>query len=266
VKRRPRKLGKYRIGKRLGTGGFATVYQARDTVEGVPVALKVPHVDLVHGSALEDFRREIRLTASLEHPNILSLKNADVVDGRLVVAYPLGDETLGDRMRRRIAVSTCLDLIGQMLAALAYAHSRRVIHCDVKPENLILFHGNRLRLTDFGIARVALRTMPASGSGTVGYVAPEQAMGKPSFRSDVFSAGLVAFRLLSGQLPEWPFEWPLPGTARLRQKVPATFVKFLQRALRVDHRKRFRDGAAMASAFEDVLPATLRFLARKRRR
>jgi serine/threonine protein kinase len=97
-----------------------------------------------------------------------------------------------------------------MIEAVAYAHRQRIIHCDIKPENFILFPDNRLRLTDFGIARVAQNTVAGSGSGTVGYMAPEQAMGKPSMRSDVFSLGLVIYRMLTGQLPEWPFEWPPP--------------------------------------------------------
>ena len=78
-----------------------------------------------------------------------------------------------------------VDLARQVLEAVAHAHEHRIIHCDIKPENFILFPGNRLRLTDFGISRLAARTVLASGSGTVGYVAPEQAMGRASFQSDV---------------------------------------------------------------------------------
>ena len=81
----------------------------------------------------------------------------------------------------------------------------------MKPDNLLLFSDGRLRLTDFGISKVAHRTISASGAGTVGYMAPEQAMGRPSRRSDVFATGLVLWQMFSGQLPEWPFEWPLAG-------------------------------------------------------
>ncbi|MHC4550916.1 MAG: protein kinase domain-containing protein [Planctomycetota bacterium] len=259
-------IGKYRLLRRLGTGGFSHVYKALDTIEGVHVALKLPNPGVQTPEMLEDFRKEIRLAARLDHPNILPVKNAEFYDGRLVVAYPLGEETLADRIRRRLSLATCLQFAGQMLGALAYAHQRRVIHCDVKPENLILFPGPRLRLTDFGIARVALRTLNASGSGTVGYVAPEQAMGKPSFRSDVFAAGLVIYRMLAGTLPEWPYEWPLPGLAVLRRKVPPAFVAFLRRALQVDHRKRFASAEPMLAAYRKLLPAARRFRAGKRRR
>ncbi|MFQ5844555.1 MAG: serine/threonine-protein kinase, partial [Planctomycetota bacterium] len=206
------------------------------------------------------------LTAGLEHPNILPIKNAEFLDGRLVVAAPLGETSLAHRLQRRLSVATSLDFGEQMLEALAYAHSRRIIHCDVKPENLILFPDNLLRLADFGIARVSMRTISASGSGTVGYVAPEQAMGKPSFRSDVFSAGLVLYRMLCGELPEWPYRWPMPGHARLRGRFPRDFIDLLRRSLQVDHRRRFADAGRMLTAYQRLLPGTRRALARKRRR
>ena len=263
---RRRTLGKYRLVRRLGTGGFADVYEARDTIEGIRVALKIPHVEFHAKSAPEDFKREIRIAASLDHPNILPVKNADEIDGKLVVAFPLGEETLADRLQRRMSVETVLGYAGQMLEGLAFAHSRRVIHCDVKPENLILFPDKQLRLADFGIARIAMRTLAASGSGTVGYVAPEQAMGRPSFRSDVFSAGLILYRMLSGRLPEWPFREPLPGAARLRSKVPAEFRAFIARAIRIDHRQRFSNAETMLEAYDKVMPKVTRYLARQRKK
>jgi hypothetical protein len=256
-----RTLGKYRLLRKLGTGGSAEVYKALDTVENIHVALKIPFKEYE-----ADFRKEVALAATLDHPHILPVKNADYYDGQLAVAYPLGDETLADRLTRRMSTATCLDFGEQMLDALAYAHSHRIIHCDVKPENLILFDGHHICLADFGIAKIALRTLSASGSGTVGYVAPEQALGKPSFRSDVFSAGLILFRMLSGELPSWPFEWPPPGFARLRAKVAPAMVDFLQRAIRVDYRKRFADAEQMLAVYERLLPLTRRWRAGHRRK
>jgi serine/threonine-protein kinase len=260
------RLGKYRIQRRIANGGFAAVYRALDTVEGIPVALKVPRREAVTPQAMEWFRKEVRLHAGLDHPHVLQLKTADLIDGLLVIAYPLGVESLGDRMRRRMGLNTFLSLAGQMLDAVAHAHSRNVIHCDVKPDNFILFEGNALRLADFSISRLARRTVIASGSGTVGYVAPEQAMGKASFRSDVFSLGLVLYQMLAAELPEWPFRWPLPGLARVRRKVPPAFVDFLQRARNVNPARRFRDGIEMKQAFERLLPQVRRFAAGRRRR
>jgi len=254
-------IGKYRLLRKLGSGGFSDVFRAFDTVEKIHVALKIPHAAYV-----ADFKEEVQLAARLDHPHILQVKNADLYDDQLVVAYPLGDETLAERLTRRLSVATCLDFAEQMLDALAYAHARRIIHCDVKPENLILFDGHHVCLSDFGIAKVAARTLSASGSGTVGYVAPEQALGKPSFRSDVFSAGLILYQMLTGELPRWPYDWPLPGYPRLKQKVPPAMIKLLQRALQVDHRRRFADAEQMLAAFQRLLPATRRWAAGQRRR
>jgi len=252
VLRAGQKLGKYRIERRLADGAFAAVYKAVDTIEGVRVALKVPHAHLVTGDVLEDFRNEVRLMAKLDHANILPLKDASFIDGHFVLAFPLGERTLADRLQRRMSLGTALDYADQMLEAVAHAHSRRVIHCDVKPENFVLFGDNRLRLTDFGISKVARRTVRASGSGTVGYVAPEQAMGKPSFRSDVFSLGLVLYRMLSGRLPEWPYEWPPPGFDRIRGRLHPDLVGLLQRAMELNPRKRFKDAGQMLAAFRRV--------------
>jgi serine/threonine protein kinase len=187
------KLGKYHIERKLGEGGFALVYQARDTIEGVRVALKIPFPHLVTPETLEDFRHEVRVAARLEHPNILPLKNAEFIDGHFVITTALGQTTLDDRLKNRMSLTTAIDFAEQMLSAIAYAHENRVIHCDVKPDNFLVFPNNRLRLTDFGIARVAHKTIKASGAGTVGYIAPEQAMGKASFSSDVFSLGLICY-------------------------------------------------------------------------
>ena len=255
--RRGQRLGKYRIKRRLAEGGFAEVYQAYDSIEGVMVALKIPHAHMTP-RLIGDFQKEVRLTARLDHPNILPIKNAQFIDGVFTIAYPLGECTLDDRMQRRLAMSARIQLAEQILEAVAFAHGQRVIHCDLKPDNLILFPGHgsngtagghRLRLTDFGISKLSARTVLASGSGTVGYVAPEQAMGRASFRSDVFSLGLILWELFSGELPEWPFEWPPPGTAKLRRRVHPDFIAFLRRAIRVNQSLRFGDAGKMLASF-----------------
>jgi serine/threonine-protein kinase len=260
-------LGKYRILRKIGSGGFADVYAARDTIEGVDVALKIPLRSLLAAEILEVFRHEVRITSALDHTNILALKNADFVDGRFVIANRLGERTLADRLKHRLSLEKALLYSEQMLEAMAYAHNRRVVHLDLKPENMILFDGDHLRITDFGIAKVMQRTMmSASGSGTVGFIAPEQAMGRPSFRSDVFSLGLVMWRMLSGELPRWPYEWPPAGAATLRRKVPASFVQMLQRALEVDERYRYQDARRLRDRFREIAPDALTFARRQRAR
>ncbi len=263
--RRRQKLGKYKIVRRLASGPYANVYVAQDTIEGVRVALKIPHATEVTPDMLEDFRKEVRITAKLAHPNILTIKNADFIGDRFVIASPLGAESLADRLKRRMALSRAFELSEQILSAVAYAHDRHVIHCDIKPENLILFPDDRICLTDFGISRVAHRTLSASGSGTVGYVAPEQALGQPRFESDVFSTAVVLYQMVTRERPTWPFRWPLPGYQTLRRNAPPAFIRYLQRCLEVDHRLRYRDGRQSQQAFLRIRPEIEKFLARKRK-
>ena len=259
------KLGKYRIERKLGTGGFASVYQAMDTVQGIRVAIKVPHSQYTTEAVLTEFRKEIRTTAPLEHDNILPIKDASIIEDRLVVVFPLGDETLQQRMTRRISLESAFEIAEQILRATALAHSHHVIHCDIKPENVIVFAGNRIRLADFGIAKVSQKTVQGGGTGTIGYMAPEQAMGKPSFRSDVFSIGLIIWRLLSGHWPEWPFAWPPSGYNRLRGRIHPEFIDFMRRAIDLNPRRRYRDAEQMLAIFLKLKHRTIRH-ARSRRR
>ncbi len=242
------RLGKYRILGRIASGPLANVYRAQDTIQKIKVALKIPKSDDETGH--EEFLHEVQVATKLKHPNILSVMNASYIDDNFVIAMELGEESLGDRIERRISTSRALDLAGQALASLAHAHSHKIIHCDIKPENYILFGGNQLKLADFGFAKLNLRTLKASGSGTIDYIAPEQAMGRPKFQSDVFSLGLVLYRLLSGSLPEWPFEWPLKGYDKLKSRVRPEVVAVLQHAIQLDPKARFRDAVQMKAAFD----------------
>ena len=260
------KLGKYRIERRLGDGGFAAVYEATDTIEGIKVALKIPRPWAVNSAMLDHFRREVRLIARLDHPNILPLKDASFIGDQFVIAFPLGEKTLADRLRKRIGVEKALDFSEQILEGAAYAHRHRIVHCDIKPENMILFAGDRLRLTDFGIAKIAQRTIRGSGTGTVGYMAPEQAMGRPSARSDVFSVGVLLYRMLTGYWPEWPFHWPLDGAGLLRRKAHPDLVAVIRRAIEVEPRRRFEDADQMLRAFRPAARKTFRLLEERRRK
>ncbi len=257
------RLGKYRIERRLAQGGFAYVYAAMDTIEGVRVALKMPHQNVVTPSMLECFQREARLVARLDHPHILPLKDASFIDGRFVIASKLGERTLNDRLRKRMSFETALELSLQMVSAVAYAHRMKIIHCDIKPENMILLPDGRLQLADFGIAKVAQRTVNGSGSGTVGYMAPEQAMGRPSTKSDVFSLGLIIYRLFTGHLPTYPFEWPFKGHAALRRRAHPDLLALIRKAMEIQPNKRFKDADEMLAALQKVKRRSLLFYNRK---
>ena len=174
------KIGKYRILGRIASGPLADVYRAYDTIQKTRVALKIPKEGDTAGA--DEFLHEVQVATMLKHPNILSVLNASYIDDHFVIAMELGDESLADRIVRRTSTVRALDLAGQAIAALAHAHEHKIIHCDIKPENFILFPGNQLKLADFGFAKISLRTLKASGSGTIDYIAPEQAMGRPKFQ------------------------------------------------------------------------------------
>src|SRR3989304_78134 len=147
------KIGKYKLRSRLSNGPYATVFRALDTLEGVHVALKIPHKGLVTKESLDSFSREVRLAGTLGHPKILGLKSGDFIDGHLVIAFPLGEESLEERLARRLSLRTALDLGEQLLKAVAFAHEQHVIPSDVKPDNLLLFTDGRLRLSAFGLSK-----------------------------------------------------------------------------------------------------------------
>lgn len=246
------RLDKYRLDRRLGEGGFATVYAATDLIEQRKVAIKIPDARWVtNDQSLADLQREVRIMAKLEHPSVLPLKDARFIDGHFLMVFPMGTETLADRMTRRLSRATAMDYAVQMISAVAYAHERSVLHRDIKPENFVLFSDQLIRLTDFGLARIETGGHDVSGSGTLGFIAPEQAMGKPTYRSDVFSLGLVLYRMFSGKLPEYPFD-SFPGFNRLRKGLSRDFVSIITKAIEPVPSRRFRDAVAMHNAISKI--------------
>jgi hypothetical protein len=212
----------------------------------------VPHQNGMSDYYLVDFKREARLAPRLEHPNIMPIRDASYIEGHFVISMPLGELSLAQRMRRRLSTKTALSLTEQALAAVAHAHSLNIIHCDIKPDNFILFADNQLKLTDFGFSKVAQHTLKASGSGTVGYIAPEQAVGRPMFQSDVFSLGLVIYELMSGVLVEWPYTWPPEGIERLRAKLGPALTEWLRRAIAVRPQDRYKNAVVMRQEFKRI--------------
>ena len=254
---RGRRLGKYRLAKRLGTGGFCEVWKARDTVEGIWVALKIPAAGVNGQRDNEAVLREVRSVAQLRHRHLMPLKNADIVAGHAVLATELSVGTLADRSRP-MATRTILSIIAQVLDGLAYAHKNRVVHCDVTPGNIFLFPARRAALGDFGISvRREGRPVTIDDYGTPGYVAPEQAYGRPTYRSDCFAVGLILYEYLTGSLPRWPFRWPLLGSQRLARIAKPNLINFLKKALAVDPARRFAHAGDMLAALGELAPNIL---------
>lgn len=252
-------LGKYRLSKKIGTGGFCEVWKARDTVEDRWVAVKTPIAGNNSESDRQGIMREIRMVAHLEHPHIMPVRNADIVYGQPILVTELCAGTLDD-CSRPMSVKRIIGITAQVLDALGYAHSKRVVHCDVTPGNIFLFDKNRAALGDFGIGRHIKGKMPTIEEfGTPGYVAPEQAYGHPSYGSDCFSVGLVLYEYITGYLPRWPFSWPLRGHDRLRSRTSGAFVRFMRQSLRVEPDKRFANAGKMLGAMRNASPKGIQY-------
>ncbi len=256
--RRGKRLGKYRLERRLGEGGTCEVWKARDCVEGIWVALKIPLMDINGERDNQGLFHEIRLVARLRHKHIMPVKNADIIDGHVVLATELSVGTLADRSKP-MSVRRVIFIIAQVLEGLAYAHHNRLLHCDVTPGNIFLFPNGHAALGDFSISlKLKGRMSTVDDYGTPGYVSPEQAYGRPTYRSDCFSAGLIVYEYITGVLPRWPFKWPFRGHKRLLEQTSPGFVKFMRKALRVDPAKRFANADQMLTALIEATPKGLK--------
>ena len=255
---RGRRLGKYRLEKRLGTGGMCEVWKAKDCVEGIWVALKIPHADINGERDNQSLFREVRLVAQLRHPHIMPVKNADIIEGYAVMATELSVGTLADRCKP-MSVRRIISIAVQVLDGLAHAHHNRLIHCDVTPGNIFLFPNGRAALGDFGIGlRLKGRMKTIDEYGTPGYVAPEQAYGRPTYRSDCFAVGLILYEYLTGSLLRWPFRWPGRGYKRLCERTNTAMAKFLQKSLSVNPARRFANAEQMRTALLQAIPRNLK--------
>jgi len=260
--------GRYTVERELGSGGMSTVFLAGDLKHGRQVALKVlsPTVARILGSAL--FLQEIRVSAGLSHPNILPLYDSGDADGLLYYVMPyVTGASLRDRLERekRLSIKEALHVAADIADALAYAHERGVVHCDVKPENILLEAGHAM-LGDFGVAR-ALRAVggletgsPGHAMGTPAYMSPEAFGGERDLdgRSDLYALACVLYELLGGQPPfvaatsralaaRHLFD-ELPPLGTVRPEVPAHVVRAITRALAKDPVDRWASTAEFADA------------------
>lgn len=208
------RLGPYEILAPLGTGGMGEVYRARDTRLGRDVAIKVPPAHLARDpAALARFEREAQAVAALSHPNILDIHDFGQADGvYLAVTELLHGETLRERLAtREIPWRTAIEIGLAVAEGLAAAHSRGIVHRDLKPANIFLTSDDRVKILDFGLARVEPESIQSSPDaptatrtgeilGTVGYMSPEQIRGEhPDPRTDIFSLGCVLYEMTTGR-------------------------------------------------------------------
>jgi eukaryotic-like serine/threonine-protein kinase len=213
--------GRYRVLRRLGSGGMADVYLVEDQQLGRRVALKLLYHRLAEDEQfVERFRREASSAASLQHPNIVGIFDRGEWDGTYYIAMEYVEgRTLKDIVRERgpAPPDAAADVVLQILRAARFAHQRGVVHRDIKPQNVLIDEEGRIKVADFGIARAGASDMTETGSvmGTAQYLSPEQAQGRPvDSRSDLYSIGIVLYEMLTGRVP---FDAESPVTVALKQ-------------------------------------------------
>jgi serine/threonine protein kinase len=263
--------GRYRLESKLGSGGMSTVYLANDEVLDRPVAIKLLHREISEEEdQLERFRREARAAARLSHPNLVGVIDAGEDDGRPYIVF---EYIPGRTLKRRIqddgplpvdeAVAYAIE-IGRGLTA---AHARKLVHRDVKPQNVLIDPDGRAKVTDFGIARsLEAKGLTATGRvvGTTDYVSPEQAMGEDvDERSDAYSLGVVLYEMLTGEVPFKAetqvgvamkhVNEPIPDVQAKRREVSAAVAAVVDRATTKDPRDRYGTVAEMVRDLEQTL-------------
>ena len=200
--------GRYKILKRLGSGGMATVYLAEDQELGRRIAIKI--LNAKHASDkqfVERFRREASSAAGLSHPNIVQIYDRGNAEGTYYIAMEVIEgRSLKELILERgpSPIPVAVNYARQILAALRFAHRNGVVHRDIKPHNVLVDDEGRVKVTDFGIARAGASEMTEAGSiiGTAQYLSPEQARGAPvDDRSDLYSVGVLLYELLTGVAP-----------------------------------------------------------------
>jgi len=277
------RLGPYEIVAPLGSGGMGEVYRARDTRLGREVAIKVLPADFSHDSArLQRFEQEARATGLLNHPNILAIFDIGTQGGS---PYVVSELLEGQTLRERLAdgafpLRKAVDCAAQVARGLAAAHAKGIVHRDLKPENLFVTHDGRVKILDFGLAKLtqdnlsgsgftnlpttpAAPTAPGTVLGTVGYMSPEQVRGLPTdHRSDIFALGAILHETLSGRrafhgdsavetlnaiLKEDP-----PSLAATNRTIPAALERIVLHCLEKQPEERFQSARDVAFDLESI--------------
>ena len=272
---RPREsvlMDRYELGRLLGRGGMAEVYEGRDRVLGRRVAVKLLAGTGPRPEEAQRLRSEARAAASIEHPNVVHVYDLILTTEHVfVVMEYLEGETLRERLRREsaLALEPAVRIAAQVCLALAAAHKAGVIHRDIGPGNIMLCAGDAVKVMDFGIARIAgniFQTAPGQALGTPAYLSPEQAnVADVDERSDLYSLGCTLYHMLTG---EPPFSGATPAElayqhshaaprppATLNPDLPAAVEAVVLRALAKEPDTRFADALEMRAEMLSALEA-----------
>jgi hypothetical protein len=294
------RLGPYEIVATLGAGGMGEVFRARDTRLGRDVAVKVIRARFAaDADQLRRFEKEARAAAQLDHPNILVVHDVGSHEGSpYIVSELLEGESLREKLGAPLPPKKAVEYAIQVAHGLAAAHEKGIVHRDFKPENLFVTKDGRVKILDFGVAKLVQPTPPSISlteaptaapatdvgviMGTVGYMSPEQVLGKPlDSRSDLFSLGVVLYEMLCGKRPFQKETAPETMAAILREEpaefsatnltVPPGLDRIVRHCLEKDASNRFQSARDIAFALESLSQTTtagtapLRAPVRKRR-
>jgi serine/threonine-protein kinase len=264
---------RYDVIQRVGEGGMAVVYRARDPRHDRDVAIKIIRPEMAASIAADRFLREIRVTAKLQHPNIVALFDSGTADDYVYYVMPLIEgETLRSKLQhdRQLPIELALQLARDVAGALDYAHSHGVVHRDIKPENIIVSSGHAV-IADFGIASALERmadseraTTEGTLIGTTTYMSPEQCVGGKHLdgRTDIYASGCVLYEMLTGEPPfsgrtaqaimARHVSERVPDVRVLRPDVPPRLRRILTTALAKAPADRYQTAGAMEGALQDV--------------
>jgi serine/threonine protein kinase len=262
-------VGDYEVLSILGLGGMGKVYKVRNVISDRVEAMKVLLPDLnSHQSLADRFLREIRLLASLNHPNIAALRTALTYENQLVMIMEFVEgETLANRIARApISTAEAVNYSEQVLSALSYAHKNNIIHRDIKPANMMLTPQGVVKLMDFGIARSGTDgSLTSTGTtlGSLNYMPPEQVRGEAAdARSDLYSFGISLYELLTGKLPfQADSQYSLmtaqlnqqpPPPISLRADVSPALNEIILMAMAKEPANRFQSADAFCNALKSV--------------
>ena len=282
-----KQLGHYQVLSFIGAGGMGEIYAAKDPRLGRKVAIKLlPAAVLRDADRLQRFEQEARAVGMLNHPNILTIHDTGVHEGApYIVSELLEGETLRDRMKDGpLTSSRVADIALQITRGLAAAHERGIVHRDLKPENIFITTDERIKILDFGLAKLTqpdfietdangqafpvVRTSPGLLMGTVGYMAPEQLRGEEAdHRVDIFAFGVILFELLTGERPFRGDSAVETMSAILKQEAPELpshvstqspeLGRVIHRCLEKKEQQRFQSASDLGFAIEGLNSSTL---------
>jgi len=261
----PDKVGRYKIKSELGRGGMATVYRAHDPISNREVAVKVLPREMLHNLLTRSrFKRELKMIASLEHPAIVPVYDVGEDNNQpfFVMRYMSGG-SLSEMIRKgKLSLEDAALIVERLAAALDHAHARKIIHRDIKPDNVLFDAGNNPYLSDFGVAKLTESAVSATGEeviGTPAYISPEQARGESvDHRADVYGLGAILYEMLTGERPYGGdtvislalqhINDPIPDILKSRPDLPKEVDAIIKKALAKDKGQRYSTAMELTRA------------------